>query len=436
MIPPEGQILEGLDEFMLRTGHLTVVCSIASSSRCTRNRLAQLVAEQLLHPVAIDIGSLDSVSEYIAAKRLCRLDGDPADSRNYRYPSLVLTRSESTWVVSHHEPTLPPEVSWQDLCLAAPDVASRVGAITAGGKHGSKTGLSHVLDWATKAGLLTSGGQITPDGQLIACVGEACGIHPPLSNPYRCDAERLALAAMLLPADMDVFARFATELVTAPGPIHKRDAAELFARSVQRLADDADSTRFLAPRRRYRIDSFIRELERASNRSGTNLGGTSTAWHRASSRLETYVDLGFMQKGTGGPRDKYEYVYTSLDRLRAAVESLRHCASSQDWLEAHLARLLYGETCPQQQIGWQHIQHSLQKILQALRLPPVAIPIGTLAIGIACIHAHRGEPISIGAARAAVVDLARQRSDCARLARGTSGDRAEFVTINAKMLAS
>src|SRR6476620_12726368 len=86
MIIPEGRILAGLDEFMLRLGHLTVTCVAASESAGSRYRLEENLKQRLVAPTIIDPAANKAVAEYLLAKNL--IPNDANATENVRYPDL------------------------------------------------------------------------------------------------------------------------------------------------------------------------------------------------------------------------------------------------------------------------------------------------------------------------------------------------------------
>jgi len=158
MIPAEGKLLLGLDEFMLRFGHVKVLVNTASEMRGSWHRLNKRVSAQLTEPVPIPCEMMRPVAEYLAAKKLCRVgrDGEPPKS-GHRYPELYVDLSEPDKLcLARVDPSDrdPPMVWWQDRCLADPAVVSKVGGIGVSARSGSKTGLSHVSDWAQLLGMI------------------------------------------------------------------------------------------------------------------------------------------------------------------------------------------------------------------------------------------------------------------------------------------
>ena len=73
MIAVEGSVLPGLDEFMLRLGHLKVLCSVIAAGDGTWRRINRAAGELLNSQVPVDFDTDASVAEYLYRKRLCRV---------------------------------------------------------------------------------------------------------------------------------------------------------------------------------------------------------------------------------------------------------------------------------------------------------------------------------------------------------------------------
>src|SRR5262249_31418953 len=148
------------------------------------------------------------VARYLRAKKLCPEIAErtaPAfDEREFRYPDIVLVRKDDEDRIESWPAGAPIKIFWQDLCLSADGVPSRVGSITVHGKHGSKTGLSHIIDWATMLDLTNSSGLPFARGQLLAKFNSSA--RPRAENPYLVGHEKLVFADLVIRNDFDVFA--------------------------------------------------------------------------------------------------------------------------------------------------------------------------------------------------------------------------------------
>jgi hypothetical protein len=237
--------------------------------------------------------------------------------------------------------------------------------------------------------------------------------------------EKIILGFPLISADIDVFSRFLIRLAQSPFPLKKREAARLFSTTIADLVAEADAANYLSARQRFQLADLLRDLRKAARRSEDRLGETSTAWHRVSSRLETYVDLGFLQKFG---EEKYEYVYNASPGLGKIANTLQSTEDPQEWFDRHFVGAVSGVNASEDLVNTAELISILPPILQAIRSPSSTLPIDTVALGVAKLPADAGAPV-LGAARRSVEDLAKGRPDVARLARGTSGERAEFITI-------
>lgn len=441
MIPLEGRMITGLDEFMLRIGHLKVLCRIASIAGGSWFRIARDAADVLTRPTPVPRTLLPEAADYLKRKRLCpvacpdKADVASRDRHNYRYTDIYLETAEDG----------PPrirrfsgtdglvELWWQDVCLASPDVVSRVGAVTASAKSGSKTGLSHVCDWAQFVNLIGRAGQVSPLGRIILHLSFPRGRETEV-NPYVIGVERLAFASLLLGADIDFFSRFARPLLEARSPIRKADGTRLFVNTVSGLAHEARETRLLSTERRYRIFENMRDLENAAKRGKQDIASTSTAWHRVSSRLETYTDLNLLAKGRGDASERYEYVYYPTTALERAVRSLESARDARDWIESYLTEAILDTECTKQTLTDDEVLQKLPSLVASLGRASGPKPIEAIAVGLACSRAASHQPVSIGACRESIETLARNRPDVARLSRGGFGDRAEFVSFDMRQL--
>ena len=438
MIELEGRMLAGLDEFMLRLGHLKVLCAVAADVGGSWFRVNREAAKVLTKPFPIPINAVESIADYLRRKRLCPVVQVTADSEKsievakYRYPDLVVEVAESELRLKSL--TENPTIWWQDLCLASPGIQSRVGGITISAKGGSKTGLSHISDWAQFIGLISRAGEISPIGRLIVNLRVDAPDVELSSNPYIVGLERLALGFTIIGADIDCFSRLAPKLLRSKAPIRKADGAQIFAATVQEIAQEAREARYLSVGRKNNLYENMRDLEHATRRGKRKLGSTSTAWHRASSRLESYVDLGLLDKGRKGEEERFEYVYYPTDALERSVQSLKEAKDARDWLERYLAFSLFGHSWSGSSVKESELLSDLPLIVSSLARPTAPVPIDAVAIALVWRCAARNEAFSIASARQALEHLAVSRPEIARLSRGGSGERAEFISLDIRKL--
>src|SRR5438046_1979820 len=71
VIPLEDKVLAGLDEFMLRLGHLKVICGIASQGAGSLLRLKKEVSQALTRFVTVPPDIEQAVANYLLNKELC-----------------------------------------------------------------------------------------------------------------------------------------------------------------------------------------------------------------------------------------------------------------------------------------------------------------------------------------------------------------------------
>jgi hypothetical protein len=176
----------------------------------------------------------------------------------------------------------------------------------------------------------------------------------------------------------------------------------------------------------------MRELERTARRTDKTVEETSTAWHRTASRVEMYVDLGFLEKGRKGEQEKYQYVYYPTDSLRAAIDTFDRCANAEDWISQYLGQALQLSTSNLLDLEEGHVAllRDIYDVVQRLKLPTSSFPIASLTLGVAYLRIERKERINLGDIRKQIEDLPQREPGIARLARGRAGTKAEFISLN------
>lgn len=445
MISLSGRMLPGLDEFMLRLGHLKVLANVASETGGSRYRVEKTTAELLTAESTVPTEEIPALAEYLHRKRLCVVrdarmktrddEGDDNAGVEVRYPDLTVEQAADGKyrLFDAHGPATTATVWWQDRCLADPAIPSKVGAVTVSAKSGSKTGLSHIFDWAEATGLITSTAQPTPEARLVAKLdGKAQGEAWSL-NPYRLGADRVLFATALLAADLDIFSRFVVALQQTSWPLKKRQAATLFGQTLSDLVDEADRAPHLTARQKFHLTDQLRELERAARKKEGDLGKASTTWHRAASRLETYVDLGILSKASA-TQTAYEYTYHATPKLTAFADSVRTESDPEEWIDLRLIEALLGKSTRHEALSTDALFAALKRLLPILSSPTTSYQIAALACGVAAIFAYTEEPISLRCARSSLESLARTHPDIARLARGTAGSAAEYISLDARKI--
>jgi hypothetical protein len=441
MIEIEGRVLAGLDEFMLRAGHLLLLCRIAQDVGGSWSRIHREAAEKLSQTVVVEFERNREVAEYLAAKGLCRhADSAAAEPASFYYPDLeVYTDSSGALAVRTSERDQPIGITWQDRNLAAVRVRSRVGAITWSAKSGSKTGLSHVCDWAQFLELIDSAGQLSPIGRLLVTITQIDRMPYERWNPYQLGPERLIVAYQYFQRDVDLFARFAPLLLRAEVPLSKASSRVLFVEALQACVNDADASKGVPSHRMFELAQQIRDLERSARKARRDIGETSTAWHRTASRVELYTDLGLLEKNRRDPADAYKYVYFPTEQLAEAAKDLEATESGDDWIERHLVAAILGDGGngggEPTSLSDRELAAGLRRIVEGMKLPTTQFPIDCLMLGLACLNADAPSPPSLQNIRQMIEAMPGRYPQVARLARGREGIRAEYLSLNVRNLA-
>jgi hypothetical protein len=424
MMEIEGRVAAGLDEFMLRLGHLVTLARVSKEVTHRSTRLEREFAGALTEPVLLTESDSSCVGAYLSEKRLCP-DGDEEESKRvFRYPHLRVEKGNTSNVISINED--PLSVWAQDYFLADPSVLSRVGAVTVDARSRSSTGASHIIDWALILGLLHKNLDSSWELQLLARVGSEAE-----SNPYVLRASsKVILGYCLFGADLDLLVRFAANITAHQGPIKKRTGAQLYASAVKQLCEDAEEQHYLTAGKKFAIFSQLKELQHALRTDReAELGSSSTAWHRAASRLESLVDLGLITKTNGGDF-RYEYVYFATPLLGSFVNSVHTVSSAREWIENQLLNICapYGQ--PIDVIPHDNFIGLLESVAKGFERPNQLFPIDALALGICANLADQGIKLSIASCRKSLESLASRHPEGARLSSGDLGDRAEFISLN------
>jgi hypothetical protein len=428
---------------MLRLGHLTVFAEAALDAGGSWRWLIDQAAKRLTAPTAIGPQENEHFARYAAKKRLCATWGgtdpiplkpDPA----FRYPGLVVTQSSDSilHIRSIDENLRGGEVVawWQDAKLAAREVRSRVGAITVSGKRGSKTGLSHIGDWAQLLQIINQSGDCTPTGRLIAGLRRTVNLPAGWENPYVLSGEKVVYAAAVFRGDYDLLSRFLRLLTASNVPVKKANAQSIFAEVVNEIATESLKDTALSSRQRFHLTEQLRDLEKSAKRSRKPINKLSTTWHRISSRLEVLVDIGLLDKGLDDEEEKYSYIYHINDRLRECVASFSGVSDPTEWVEQHLVEAALGHKTEPVSCSDESFLNDLACVVASVNLPSSVLPIDLLAEGLAWIGITSERPVSLANCRTEILELARTRPELARLARGRDGTRAEFVSLDVRKL--
>jgi hypothetical protein len=433
----EGRVLGGLDEFMLRTGHLVTMVRAATDAGSSWRRIEKETAELLGTEVPITPELNGAVAGYLAEKELCAVSGKSrGKEQTYRYPDLeVAVGNDGSPVVKSIRGDAIPTIGWQDRNLSHPSVPSRVGAVTFAAKSGSKTGVSHIADWCQLLELLAANGQVRPSGRLLIALTGAARLPLREWNPYVIGPERLLIANEFLSKDFDIFSRLVPVLLGEAQPLTKADCRAAFMLALQQTVASAERSQSVGTRQRFELNQQLRDLERAAKKAETAVEETSTAWHRAASRVETLVDLGLLQKGLRNEREKYQYVYYPTERMSRVPATLSTSPSCEHWVNHHLVDILVvSDDSTQTPLPPQELIKDLAQIVQALSLPTSLLPVSTLAVGVAIVGAQRGRTTSLHEIRKQILNLPTTYPDIARLSRGRSGAEADFISLNVRLL--
>ena len=410
----EGRVALRLDEFMLRLGHMTLLAQLSSSIEGRPRRLEKDFAELLTRGIEVEEAANQRVAQYLVAKHLCqdarKPQHDDIRGRKFRYPDLETYEAAGTAQGSRVRAIGGGriEVWWQDYCLASEDVESSVGAVTVGARTGSSTGVSHILDWGVILGLLNRDFSATLEASLLARLRTKPADSMD-SNPFvLLPGDRVVFAYVLLRADLDVFSRFAPLLLQADQPIGKADGAKLFGAAIELLGKDAENDANVSPRFQSVVFQQLKELKSAQRRKlNQPLGSSSTAWHRASSRLESYVDLGLLTKRRGGEILRFKNVYFPTDLLTRVSESVAGASSSVEWLEGPFIDFFGADGTRTERLNREQLRGLLVHIVNALGRPIQLFPLEALALGMALYGPAVGVKISLGGARSSLEELAR-----------------------------
>ena len=90
---------------------------------------------------------------------------------------------------------------------------------------------------------------------------------------------------------------------------------------------------------------------------------------------------------------------------------------------------MLGNSDHEQRLNESELLSILPSVVKRLSLPTRVLPIDAVVLALVRESSERGIQCSIGLARDSIEELARTRSDLARLSRGTRGDKAEFVSL-------
>lgn len=438
-----GRVLHGLDEFKLRLGHLSIICETAKSEGGSAFRLQRDFSARLLAPISVRDCDFDFVGRYLCKKRLCLdLDAEPTDdagAKKYRYPDVTYRKNvalERFDVRSRGPSGTAPEIWFQDYCLAQPSVRSHVGAVTVRSKSTSKTGVSHLLDWARELGLVSSSGSALPIAEIVANEIQATPNSSRSENPYCLGAERIALGFAYVWADFDIFTEMIGILESESGIITRKRAAEIYIDAVTRLNDRTARSANVSGLRSRPIFELWRDLEKAEKKHRRKSPNTSSrlAWHRASSRFETLTDLGFLTKSAPDRNDKFEYRYVVTETTKSAADTLAQHEASADWFSTCFLSTLLGVETALTPATSDVLVGSLPAVAKALKRPTAPLPMIAVVVGLALRLSEAGTPYSLGAIQRGLRELAISQPDLARVSKGDRADSAGMIAFDLRRL--
>jgi hypothetical protein len=309
--------------------------------------------------------------------------------------------------------------------MSDPNVPSKVGAISFGGKKGSKTGLSHLIDWGGFLGLFNSAGSLTNFGLLIGKYADIA--ETPQANPYVLGAEKLIFGFLTVREDFDVFVTLVNLLVSQTEVLRKAEAMKVYLKAITSLSDRAENSHELSQGRRQVLFSLWREIK--PKRSDDDQI-TSTAWHRIAARLENFIDFGLLRKEA---LEQFEYKYRTTENLHRATLALENSRDAEEWVDRHLVDVLIGKTASDEKIAIDDLESHLSRLLSVLSRAMAPLPLDVIASGLAALSLHGGTPITFGAARRSLESYAIEHPERARLSAGITR-KAEYISVDAGLL--
>lgn len=435
-------MLPGLDEFMLRLGHLKVLLHAANEVGGNWTKITKEAGNLLTYPVNIEKSSNEYLITYLLKKNLCPVikgGQDQNDSKKYKYPNIrILVNKDKKPSISFKEDDDSSRlIWWQDYCLAQQDISSRTGPIsTIARKGSSRTTFSHICDWAKLLDLTSAGGDISIEGRFIISISGPGENSHKCWNPYNLGFEKLVFATLYFKKDLDLFSSLGRKLLECDGKIGMKKCRQLFVSALLEIVDEAKNSRSITSPQKFSIYQQYKDLERAAKKSKKDVGETSTAWHRVSSRVESYVDFGFLTKQRGDVDARHEYSYFTTDSLDKAISAINNCKTGEQWIEEALVSCVLNCEYTQFTLSNDEILGDLLHVINHIALPSQKYPIDLLAQALIISNAERGTIISIGNVRESIERFAETRSDIARLSRGRHGQRAEYISIDTRKIGS
>ena len=434
MNPYQGKILSLLDEFMLRLGHLNLLCELRLTNSSSFNKFERIIGKQLTQPVDLKGKNVENIIEYLTEKNLCQRYDKKLEKKKIqtlRYPKLIINKnSEDTkQVLSTVSGKIEDfNIWWQDYCFCDDAIKSRVGTITV--KKRTHTGFKHIQDWGYFIGLLNKNGKLTTFGQMLARLRQKFIGNSSENNPYVIGNEKILLAYLIIGEDFDFFARFIKKIIqTFEKKFKKSEIQILFGNVIEDLYHEVKTTTNIKSLYKKNLITIYKELKRAAGK-GKELGSSSTAWHRVSSRIETYLELGLLEKDESIRKDKYKYNYQITDIARKISSSLDSSMTSAEWIDFYLADFIYKTDCRKIPVKENEIRNAIKIIHPLMGRTAGSLPIDHLVIGIVWLMFENGNATSLAAVRQGIINTANMYPDFIRLQRGRSAEKKpEFVQI-------
>ena len=418
-----------------------IICEIAKFHGGSSHRLANGLIERLIQPVELNETDFDAVGEYLATKKLCtNLDEENiTDSlvRDYRYQDIGYRKAKdgNAYLIEKLEATDEHASVWfQDYCLAQATVRSRVGAVTAKGKYGSKTGVSHLLEWAQELDLISRTGIASPVAELVAHERRFNDSGTGFSNPYVLGKELIPLGYAYIWADFDVFAQHVKLLSSISETFARKKATEVYINAVLQLTDRTENSRSLSNSQTRSIFALWRDLQQGPKKERSDNLHTKTAWHRASSRFEMLTDLGFLTKKQANKNDKYQYKYRVTEQTRIAAKTLASTDSASEWFDNAFLGIVRGKELSPEPAPPELLLAHLPPVVDALRRPTAPLPMDAVMLGLAMQLYATNDEHSMGGLREGLRQLANKQPELARISRGTTAKSAGLISFDLRKL--
>lgn len=435
----EGRIAIGLDEFMLRLGHIKVLLKPLKTTYGNRTRIARDLAIALTSKVNVPTNAIAELGVYLMNKKLAqvrRSDGSITRAHpRARYCLLTVVLSPDGTVSSIEPPPNERNLNiwYEDLCLADGRLPSKVGAVTVDTREiSNKSGVSHLVDWSVILGVANRRLGLTAVGRAIEIVyAESLTASPLNSNPYLMGAEKLAFARALFAADGDFLGRLILRLAERSS-LSKTEAMTLGIEIADSMLAEANRSVNLVSVATSRLVRDLKaDVSGNAVRESQKAKPSSSAWHRMSSRLEALVDIGFLTKiDLQGRNRSFDYYYRPTDILIRASDGLSRAAAPSAWADAELAGVFEISD------GLDKNSDARAEMAKALSLclGPTGIHIDSYAIVASCLALMQGKLLHISEARSTLTKFAIDEPALVRLSRGYAGSRAEFASISVRDL--